>query len=207
MFVEEAKWIAAQISALSLSKTDSVANVGSSTQYFRSKIQPHIQEVLFMPLQERLIQVCHIDQKDEEGVDLVADVTQPSFGETLENKFSLVLCNNLLEHVTDIPLVCYNLFKCCQHGGHIIITVPRVYPRHEDPIDNMFRPRPEELSLYFPQQLTEIVGKKIVTIHDRNYYPVKKSGIPFWGYRHVVRYYFGYRHRVSGIVLQVKKSY
>ena len=50
-----------------------------------------------------------------------------------------------LEHVTDPELVRARLRELTAPAGLLVITVPRVYPYHPDPIDTMFRPNDEEL--------------------------------------------------------------
>jgi SAM-dependent methyltransferase len=57
----------------------------------------------------------------------------------------LLLCSNLLEHLTDpgaFARACASLVK---PGGRALVTVPYSYPYHADPIDTMFRPSPEQL--------------------------------------------------------------
>ncbi len=203
MFVEEAIWIAECLQNLSLTSKDCIGNIGSSNDVFRKQTQPHIHHEIFAPLQSRQISVVHIDQKLDEGIDVVADVTLTAAQAQLENKFSVLLCNNLLEHVTDINLVSNNLINWCREDGYLLITVPYNYPRHEDPIDNMFRPSPAEIAALFANFNIKIIKQKVITINRIENYPIKKSAYPFWGYRNRIKYFFGFKYKVSGVLIKL----
>lgn len=205
MFAEEALWVGSLVNKLQLSQDELVANLGSSTAHFRKVVQPHIHQYIFEPLEKKKIPVVHIDAKEEVGVDIVADITQPGFSKKFAHRFQLVLCTNMLEHVENIQAVINNLIACCKQNGFIMLTVPYKYKKHEDPIDNMFRPKPADITaLFMPGQVEEIESKVIV-ISDKSYYTKKKSHFPIWGYREQISYYLGGKHRVSGVLLQVKK--
>ena len=53
----------------------------------------------------------------------------------LKSKFDIILCLNVLEHVYDYQLAISNLYKCLEPGGTLIISVPYIYPLHDEPID------------------------------------------------------------------------
>ncbi len=205
MFVEEAIWVGGLLDTLRPENNSLVANIGSSTARFRKEVQPHLNKYIFEPLEKRAFKICHIDAKHAEGVDIVADITQPLFAENYADSFQIVLCTNMLEHVENIQAVVENLYACCADDGYILITVPYKYKKHADPIDNMFRPKPAEIKALFPPgHVIEICGEVIV-IHDKSYYTKKKSRFPLWGYREIINYYIGRKHKVSGILLKVKK--
>lgn len=204
MFREEAIWVKEALSKIRpLSNNNIVANLGSSTAYFRQVIQPHIHEHIITTLEQSGWKIIHIDLKKEEGVDMVADVTKRNFPSLIQPA-SLTICTNMLEHVEDISLVIQNLKKVTVQGGYILITVPYKYKKHLDPIDNMFRPTPKEIAALFNASEIEIIDEKIIVIHDKAYYKIKKSRIPFWGYRHLLGYYLGKKHAVSGILIKMK---
>lgn len=204
MFREEAIWVKQALSKIKpLTNNNKVANLGSSTAYFREVIQPHIHEHIIVTLQNAGWQIINIDLKKEDGVDLVADVTQANFS-SLVQVSALTICTNMLEHVEDINGVVENLKKVTIQGGYILITVPYKYRKHLDPIDNMFRPTPKEIAGLFAKNEVEIVDERIIVIHDKEYYKIKKSRIPFWGYRHILGYYLGKKHAVSGVLLKIK---
>lgn len=96
----------------------------------------------------------------------------------------------MLEHLEDISIVIRKLLGVTEKGGYILLTVPYNYKRHLDPIDNMFRPTPEEIANLFPGDKIEVIDKRIIGISDKTYYQ-QKSRYPIWGYRKIIGYYFG----------------
>jgi len=76
--------------------------------------------------------------------------------------FDLVLCFNLLEHVSDISMVIIGLEKVTRNGGYLLITVPKRYLYHPDPIDNFFRPDCKTLENIFKLQFYKILSKTII---------------------------------------------
>lgn len=206
MFSEESLWIKNAIEKLRPSAhADQVANIGSSTEYFRKVIQPHIHHNIITSLTNAGWKVFNVDLKKEEGVDLVADVTKPDFEELLRDKFAFTICTNLLEHVEDIDLVIRNLVAVTKNNGHILITVPYKYKIHLDPIDNGFRPTPKEIIERFNNAVGEVIDSKIISISDIDQYRIRKSRFPIWGYRERIGYYLGKRHKTSGVLFSVKK--
>ena len=206
MFREEAIWIKDAIAKLTpYEHHDQAVNIGSSTEHFRKVVQPHIDQNIIQTLQAAAWQVFNVDLKKEAGVDIVADVTNASFATPLKDRFSLTMCTNLLEHVEDISLVVKNLIAITKTNGHILITVPYKYKTHLDPIDNGFRPTPEEILELFKDVAGKIVDSKIISISDVDQYRVKKSKFPVWGYREKIAYYLGKRHKTSGVLFSIKK--
>jgi len=204
MFREEAIWIEKALNKiLPLEHNNLVANLGSSTAYFREVIQPHIHQHIITKLKENGWHIINIDLKAEEGVDIIADVTKENFYELVQPS-ALTICTNMLEHVEDIGLVINNLQKITTKGGYILITVPYKYRKHLDPIDNMFRPTPDEIIALFPKDVYEVIDKGVIVIHDKKYYPKRKSRFPIWGSREIIAYTLGKRHKVSGILLKLK---
>lgn len=155
MFVEESKWFRAKIEQY-VKEGACVLNVGSSTRNFREVVQPHIFSNLFQSLQEKKALVYHVDLKEEEGVDLVGDVTDTLFRKELQNlKPDIIICSNLLEHLEHRNTFCSVLIQILRDGGIMLVSCPKDYIYHADPIDTMFRPTVDELSAEFPH--TEIV--------------------------------------------------
>src|SRR5690349_15120432 len=100
MFVEEAEWIQSVLEVIPLfPENNRVANLGSSTKDFRTKVQPHINTFVIEPLVLKGWNVVHVDYKAMNGVDLVADITKENFAKDLKNNFALTICTNMLEHV------------------------------------------------------------------------------------------------------------
>lgn len=205
MFAEESEWIRDAISRLDSSKIKEVGNVGSSSLDFRTKIQPHIHNNIIAPMEKNGANVIHIDLKEEQGVDEIGDITSLSFGEKFSNQFDLVLCTNLLEHVVDINLVVQNLIKAVKNNRYILITVPYKYRLHFDPIDNGFRPTPNEIANLFDGTNFSIETSKIISIKNIEAYKIRKSRFPIWGYRERLLYIFGKRYKVSGILIRISK--
>jgi SAM-dependent methyltransferase len=206
MFREESLWIKTAIQKLKpVNGSNEVANIGSSTDHFRRVIQPHIHNNIIDTLLASGWKVFNVDMKKEHGVDLVADVTKKDFAEPFKDRFALTICTNLLEHVEDIKLVTKNLVDITRSGGHILITVPYKYKIHLDPIDNGFRPTPQQIVDLFKDVAEYIIDSKIISISDIDQYRIKKSRFPVWGYRERLAYYFGKRHKTSGILFSINK--
>jgi hypothetical protein len=206
MFREESLWIKNALQKLKPKNgLNEVANIGSSTEHFRRVIQPHIHQNIIDTLETSGWKVVNVDMKQEPGVDLVADVTKPDFSNLLKDRFALTLCTNLLEHVEDIKLVTKNLVDITRSEGHVLITVPFKYKIHLDPIDNGFRPTPQEIVDLFKDVAEYIVDSQIISISDKDQYRVRRSKFPVWGYRERLAYYFGKRHKTSGILFSIKK--
>jgi len=205
MFRQEAIWVGNLLKNISTNHKPVIANIGSSTELFREVVQPHIHEYIFKPLLKKNCTIYHVDVKQEDGVDMVADITQPSFAIQHANAFDVVICTNMLEHVEDIDAVVQNLYAACRNNGHLLITVPYKYRKHLDPIDNMFRPRPEEITALFRPGQVKQVANEVIVVTERNYYKKRRSHYPLWGYREVLGYYLGMRYKVSGVLLQVSK--
>jgi hypothetical protein len=155
MLVKESEWFKYKIESY-LSNSDCVLNVGSSTKRFRENIQPHIQRNIFDILQQKKIQVYHVDMKNDIGVDLVGDVADEKFIKALQNlRPTAIICSNLLEHLENRSSFCAALLEIIPESGIILASCPKDYVYHPDPIDTMFRPSVEELAAEFPH--TEIV--------------------------------------------------
>jgi SAM-dependent methyltransferase len=161
MLIAEARWLANRIEELG-NEAFPMLNVGSQTLDFRTRVQPWIDAYLFAPARLRRHTVCHADMQAADGVDFVGDITDESFVARMQaESFRSVLCCNLLEHVEDRARVASVLTEIVRSGGHLILSVPHVFPYHPDPIDTMYRPDPEELASLFPGMLvvqSAIVG-------------------------------------------------
>lgn len=151
MRVEEAQDISTRVRALNLQAGTVCLNLGSSTKQFREIDQPHIHRLLIAPLEASGIIFVHCDMKSDEGVEMVGDVLAPEFQNRLVQRGAgLLLCCNILEHLTDpqaFATACANLVR---PGGYAVVSVPLSYPYHPDPIDTMLRPTPEEIARLFP---------------------------------------------------------
>jgi len=163
MLHEEARWWRHIIGEIEPSLLYPMLNVGSSTEHFRTVEQPFIDLYLFRPAREKGQTVVHLDTKGDAGVDMVGDLTQESFRETLvAMNFNSVFCSHLLEHVaedTRAP-ICAAISQVLPKGGYLFVSCPRRFPYHPDPIDTRFRPTTEDLAALFPG--TFVVASKEV---------------------------------------------
>lgn len=163
MHIQEAQWIARQISSLPKEKVSPLLNVGSSTEEYRLNHQPHIEKLIFKPLRNDRVEIVHQDIKAAPGVDLVGDLTKPSFLHDLQGMcFGSVLCSNLMEHILNRQEVADALAQIVPVGGYIVVTVPSNYPKHMDPIDTLFRPTTAELARMFPN--TAVVDSNLIDV-------------------------------------------
>lgn len=206
MFREEARWIKVALEKINPGSNKIVANLGASSAYFREKVQPHINDEIILPLLQKGWKINHIDLKEEDGVDILADITDPFFGKNYHDRFGLTICTNMLEHVVNITVAASNLYVITALQGYILITVPYKYKLHYDPIDNGFRPSPRQITELFPHESVRVIDSAVITINEKAYYAVKKSRFPLWGYRERLQYYLGKRYKVSGMLLQVIKK-
>ena len=153
MFLEESFWINEVLNKHAVDELSPLLNIGSSSLRFREKVQPFIAENIFQPLAKKNIKVLHTDLQNEIGVDLVGDLADAKFVNQLKSmNFKSIICSNLLEHleIETRLIVCTTLMNIINEGGLIVMTVPRIYPYHQDPIDTWYRPDAAELAGLFP---------------------------------------------------------
>lgn len=211
MFIEESLWIKAVLKNLNLMSGSTVLDIGSSTAQFRQLAQLHIDSNVFYPLRQCGCKIYHLDSKQGDGVDIVFDIDDPSIDpiKSIGVRFDLVICTNLLEHVLDIKRVAGTAADLVKERGYLLLSVPRYYKEHPDPIDTMYRPSTEKLEalIHSIEPALVTIAKEVVTIKDRVYYPIHESHWPFWGYRYVLRYWFPWmRWKVSCILFQKKQN-
>lgn len=83
--------------------------------------------------QELLSHQIHLETLDifpGEAVDYVGDVTHTEFE---DERYDLILCTQVLEHVEDPAQVCRELFRILKPGGHVVITAPQSAYLHNLP--------------------------------------------------------------------------
>lgn len=142
MLIEEAKWIGNELGRLiHLGNIKKVLNIGSSTADSWTSVQKHVKEFVMLPLEKSNISIVNTDIKDGEGVEIAGDLNDEEFIKKLnEDKFDLIICSNLLEHVESPVRIASHISQLVRKGSFAIITVPRNYPYHPDPEDYLFRP-------------------------------------------------------------------
>ena len=52
-----------------------------------------------------------------------------------QNKFDIILCISVLEHIFDFHKAINNIYQALIFGGVVVITVPVFYPLHDEPND------------------------------------------------------------------------
>ena len=118
-------------------KPASVLDCGSGNKVDRTIVQPHIGAVFAGH------NVTWTNLKSENGDEIECDFTKPATLADLP-RCELVTSCSMLEHVEDIDgaIQCIAALAC----DWLIVSVPFTYPLHDCPIDNGWRPDPEELA-------------------------------------------------------------
>ena len=53
----------------------------------------------------------------------------------IEEKFDLILCTNVLEHIFDTKSAIQNLNLLRKEKAHLLVSTPFIYPLHDEPTD------------------------------------------------------------------------
>lgn len=106
----------------------------------------------YAPLVDRVVA---LDAAPLEGITVVGFADQLPFS---DRSFDTVLCTEVLEHVTNAEYACAELFRVLRPGGHLVVTVPYLYPTHEAPYD--FR----RFTHYGVRSLLERYGFEVVSL-------------------------------------------
>lgn len=148
---EEAKWIGEALGAFPNKTISPMLELGACTRKYRTIDSPHIDRYLHRPLQENGVEIVYSDAKSAEGVDIVGDIYDLSVKSRLMSVGAkCVLCCNMFEHIPDRPRLAAICDELLQPGGILVVSVPRSYPYHRDPIDTYFRPSPSDIAAMFP---------------------------------------------------------
>ena len=186
MHANEAAWLAARMAGIDPRRLSPVLEIGSSTRDYREVRQPWIHALLIAPLRERGIRVVHSDVRAGEGVDVRADIFDDAGFARLEAVGARsVLCCNMVEHVRAPGTLARRIVALVPPGGYLFVTAPRSYPRHNDPIDTMFRPTPEELIALFDG--VAVVDRQIIAVGS---YRDHLAARPWLVFRHITRFPF-----------------
>jgi SAM-dependent methyltransferase len=146
----DAEWLGRKLSETSAEELSPVLNLGSSTHHFRTVEQPYIHALVFAPLAARGVKVVHSDLKSAEGVDISGDIFDDAdFARLRTVGARTVICTHMFEHVRDRDALKRRLLDLLPEGGRFFVTVPSSYHEHNDPIDTMYRPSPDELAAMF----------------------------------------------------------
>ena len=150
MLLAESEWIKSVIEELSLPPGTKVLNFGSQ----RAKVlryQPYIKDNIYSPVARKQWELLNFDLFPGEGVDISGNIMDDDcFTALAQRKFGVVFVFNVLEHLTDRISICSRIEKLLSSNDYLFVSVPFKYPIHNDPIDNMFRPTPDEVLQLFP---------------------------------------------------------
>ena len=173
---EEADTLTRWVRELKLERGTVCLNVGSSTRHFREIDQPHVAGRFVRPLEEDGIRFVHCDMKQADGVDEVGDILDPAFRARLKkHQAGLLVCSNLLEHLTDPEQFAQACGELVTEGGYGLFSVPSSYPYHPDPIDTMLRLKPDKLAALLPGWAVVRAGE----LQAGNYWnDLKRAGSP-----------------------------
>ena len=184
MFDIESQWVGDRLAAYPAPQISPLLNVGSSTAEFRERAQPWTERNIFAPLSERGVEIVHLDARAGAGIDIRADLlNEADFARIGFGRYRALLCCNILEHVRDPGEFARRCVELVAPGGVIVVTVPRSYPRHGDPIDTLYRPSPGEAASLFPG--TSVVASETLDIGESYLDAVRKS--PWILLRHLAR--------------------
>jgi SAM-dependent methyltransferase len=75
-----------------------------------------------------------------------------------ENSFDLVMSTQVLEHVPDPLALIFEMVRVCKNGGEVVLSLPFVYPEHEQPYDYL------RFTSYGVAELLERAGLKVIQI-------------------------------------------
>jgi len=135
-------------------KFEYVINLGSGNVKQLRQNKPWINEYVFAYLKKINTKILHVDTEKFPGVDIIQDLSLPnslSFCDKL-NGSKLFILANVMEHIPKSAHKPFlkKIYKKMNSNDGLIISVPYDYPYHADPIDNMYRPRPNDLKVLLP---------------------------------------------------------
>jgi len=184
MFEAEARWVGERLAAFPPERLSPLLNIGSSTAEFRDTVQPWMGRHIFGPLAAQGVDILHLDAREGSGIDIRADLFDAAdFARLRAVPYRALLCCNVLEHVRDPGEFARRCAALVMPGGIIVVTVPRSYPHHADPIDTLYRPTPEEAAALFPA--TSVVAAETIDVGESYADEVRRR--PWLLLRHVAR--------------------
>jgi hypothetical protein len=130
----------------------SILNVGSQTSEFRKWDQPWVGS-LFSKLESSGHKVTHLDINSGDGIDLTIDVLDHAQFELAVRDHDVVFVSNLLEHLNDHVKFAGSLSNVLSPDQLLLLSGPKLFPYHPDPIDNNFRPELKDLINLFEPRL------------------------------------------------------
>lgn len=182
MFEIEAATLKTWLAELNLQAGMRVLSIASGNSTMRQVHQPFIHEHVFAPLEQIGVRCIHHELYPAEGVEIAGDLNDEAVVHSLASiNANVILCCNLLEHIADRKKVATSISQCVPPEGYLLVTVPRSFQYHADPIDTYYRPTPHELSLIFPM-LTP-VKQDIVVVESMWHEFAAGGGLGTLGFR------------------------
>jgi SAM-dependent methyltransferase len=146
MFIQESEWIINVLDSY-VTEAQSVIDVGSGGSAYLQKLQ---NRQVHDYLRSRGMCISTLDKEPGSNSTYICDIAEDLQSDNELPQFDLVLCTNLLEHVSDIKKARDNIQNLIKCGGYSLITVPHRFPYHPRPIDNRYRPTNKKLEELFP---------------------------------------------------------
>lgn len=173
MLIKESIWLKREIEKLGITKGDKILNFGSQSDNFY-KYQPQILENIIKPTKNLGGIIINYDLFPGKGVDIYGNIFDDNvFTKLKEYKFKYIYLFNVLEHVEQKEELCLRIQKLLDLNGIILVSVPYSYPIHYDPIDNEFRPIPDEVYKLFPEFRS--LKADIITDYAFGYYLISNN--------------------------------
>jgi glycosyltransferase involved in cell wall biosynthesis len=174
MLLVESEWLRSVIEGLRLPPGTKVLNFGSQ-RHSILRYQAYIEENIYRPVARKHWELLNFDLFPGEGVDISGNILNDDcFFDLLHRKFRAVFALNVLEHLTDRVSICSRIEQLVPNGGYLLVSVPFKYPIHNDPIDNLFRPTPDEVMQLFPSctlvKSDILIDKSFLYYVQRNIY-------------------------------------
>ena len=175
MLIKEAEYLKTLLDSLNITENTILLNVGSQNKQYL-KENPHINENIIIPILQSKATLINFDLLPGEGVDINGDIYDETVFQKLKDlKPDIILLFNILEHVSEIDKFANKIENIINNNGYIIFSGPYKYPKHFDPIDNMFRPEPIELNQLFKN--CKLIKSKIIIDYKDIYYQTRSLKI------------------------------
>ena len=169
MMRREAHWLGERLKAFSNDEISPMLSVGSSlTRTFRRALIVDPKRSVRRSLSAASLFCITRSRHRKAWMWRATSANRLCFDRLLELEVRTVLCLNVFEHVTDRTALADSLVASLPPGGLLVVTVPKRYPYHADPIDTLFRPTSTELAALF-------TGVEVVDFRAR---PLRVSGQP-----------------------------
>lgn len=177
MLLEESLWLKKAIQNSKLEEGYKVLNFGSQDERVY-KYQPYLYSNIIKPSISKGVEIINYDLFPGKGVDISGNLLENKIFEKLKSyKFDAIYLFNVLEHVENIERISNRIEDLLIIDGLLFISVPYSFPVHFDPIDNLFRPTPEEVANLFKNCI--VIESSIIEDHHYIYYLFRNWRIAF----------------------------